>query len=157
MPYATSHRSNKHMLIGLIIAISLLSFNHSYAYDLTGTWKLTSFKSYIAKNSQPYNCYSPTGLLIYTNTGYMAVGFNCMVAKQSQNPNYDPSKMTFYMGKYSLNGDIVTHSVMNASDPAYYDKNLQRTIKFIDNNHLLFIATDSKGNEYKLIWQRVEK
>lgn len=142
--------SCKKIFISIFI---LFVSSNALAFTLTGTWKLISAEMQTDKNSWKPYCNSPTGLLLYTPQGYMAAGFNCMQKQNAQKPSYKPEDMTFYMGKYILKDNQVTHIVTNSSDPTYYGKNLEREIQPIDQDDM-YLVVKQDGKQFRLKWHR---
>lgn len=127
---------------------------HASTFNLIGTWKLLSTEEQDQNGTWQPQCHTPTGILIYAASGYMAVAVNCMRAENSKTPSFTPQDMTFYAGQYSLQQDKVIHFVQNSSDPAYYGKALVRKIKILDTNKIILIVNGTK-HLVQLTWQRI--
>ena len=140
-----------------LLALCLFSFicANVYAFDLVGTWKLISIEKQDKTNTWEPDCHSPTGLLTYTASGYMAAGINCMKSTNSNEPSFNMQDMTFYIGKYTMNGNEVIHHVQNASDRNYYGKNLVRKLQVINKNQLVLIVKGKNENLVRLKWLRL--
>ena len=134
----------------MLFVLPILNVN---AASLVGTWKLSSFEMH-ASNKQLISCHSPTGLLTYTSTGYVAVGFNCMQADNSKQPSFKLDDMTFYTGKYQVKGNKVIHFTQNGSSPDYYNKKLVRQIDLLTAKKLV-LSLKQKGNSIVVKWDRV--
>jgi hypothetical protein len=141
----------RYVIIGLMICFFPLA--NSYASTLVGAWKLTSFEMHSSHKQSP-PCYSPSGLLTYTATGYVSVGFNCMKTNDSKQPSFKLDDMTFYTGKYVVKGNNVIHITQNGSGPDYYDKKLLRKIDLLTDNELV-LSLKQEGNLIVLKWDRV--
>lgn len=136
----------------LLICILSIAAINSYATNLIGTWKLVSVEKQIKNNRWESDCYSPTGFLIYTANGYMAAGINCM-QNDTFKPSFESKDMTFYMGKYTVNKNIVVHQVLNTSNKNLYGKILERKIEIINNNEI-YLVLENK-NTIRLRWKKI--
>lgn len=137
----------------MAIAFLLISTN-LYAFEIAGTWKLISIERKDNNQWKP-DCHSPTGLLIYTDSGYMAAGVNCMLAKKTAQPSFDEKDMTFYMGTYSLKQNSIIHHVINANSTAYYGKDLMRKIQIISDDKINLLVKNKRGQIIRLQWKRI--
>lgn len=125
----------------------------AHATSLVGTWRLSSFEITNPSKNTPI-CHSPTGLLTYTASGYVAVGFNCMKNINSSDPSFKLEDMTFYTGKYRVEGNKVIHLTENGSSPAYFKKKLERHIDLLTDKKLI-LSLNQKGSHIIVKWDRV--
>ncbi len=128
----------------------------TYAFNLTGTWKLLSIERQTKSDHWIPDCASPKGLLIYTAEGYMAAGINCMKTPHSKIPSFSHKDMTFYMGKYSFNQHYVIHSVITSDSGSLYGKNLTRKI-IIKNKNQIILLVNKDHHLIRLKWQKIKK
>lgn len=127
-----------------------------YAFNLVGTWKLVSIEQQERNRKWQTDCYAPTGLLIYTSSGYMSAGINCMENAKHNTPSFNPKNLTFYMGKYLIKNNTITHSVQNSSNAKYYGKHLVREFKIVNANEIILIVKNTKDKLVRLKWSRIE-
>jgi hypothetical protein len=133
---------------------------------LVGTWKLVSGSSTTSngeRNKAPYGA-DPIGLLSYGN-GRMTVlisydGRKSLSAGGGSLEEQAGAFKTFfaYAGRYTFNGDIVTHHVEISSIPNYVDKDLVRNVKF-QGDQIILVTPPTRINgeiqTVELIWQRL--
>lgn len=139
-------------IIFLLVASLFIITCNSYAMNLVGTWKLLTIERQVKNGRWQLDCSSPTGFLIYAADGYMAAGINCM-KDNTFIPSFENKDMTFYIGKYTINKNIVIHQVLNTSNPNLYGENLERKIIAINNNEM-YLVLETK-NLVRLKWERV--
>jgi len=150
------------------IAFSAGAFGHTNN-KLVGTWKLVSASSTTPtgeRSETPYGP-SPMGFLTYTEDGrvtclisyggrkLLSVGGGTLKRQEEQAEAFN----TFlaYAGRYTLNGDKVTHSIEISSIQNYVDRDLVRSIKFHGDRIILVTpptAVNGKIQTVELIWQR---
>jgi hypothetical protein len=137
---------------------------------LVGTWKLVSVSSTAStgeRNETPYGA-SPAGLLIYTGDGRMTAVISYdgrtplsfgRVGLALQEEQAEAFK-TFlaYAGRYTLNGDKMTHHVEVSSIQNYVNKDLVRKVKF-EGDRITLVAPPTPVNgeiqTVELTWQRL--
>lgn len=134
---------------------------------LVGTWKLVSASSATSAGeaSEPPYGSSPVGFLTYTEDGRVTA----LISHGGRNPlsigggtlqeQADAFK-TFlaYAGRYTLDGDKVTHHVEIASIQNFVDRDLVRKIKF-EGDRITLITPPTRVNgkiqTIELNWQRL--
>ena len=133
---------------------------------LVGTWKLLSASSATRTGEpceSPYGP-SPGGFLTYTDDGRVTAlisydGRKPLSVGASSEEQAEAFK-TFlaYAGRYSLNGDKVTHHIEVSSIQNYVGKELVRTVKFQGDRITLVTPptpVNGKVQIVELIWQRL--
>jgi len=137
--------------------------------NLAGTWTLVSASASTASGERgdgPFGP-SPTGILIYTREGRMAV----MVSYSGRKPlPADPFLATMeeraeafttffgYAGRYTLSGDKVIHHAEISSLQNFVGADLVRLIKFQGDRIVLVsppMSIDGKTQTLELVWNRV--
>jgi Lipocalin-like domain len=134
---------------------------------LAGTWKLVSVSSTTPKGERsetPYGA-NPTGLLTYTTDGRVTalISYDGRKLLSSGGGTLEEQAEAFktffgYAGRYTLNGDKVTHVVEISSIQNYVDKDLVRSVKF--EGHRIILVTppalvNGKMQTFELIWERL--
>jgi hypothetical protein len=134
---------------------------------LIGTWKLVSAASTTStgeRNETPYGP-NPTGFLTYTEDGrvtaLISYGGRKPLGTLASLEEQAEAFKTFlaYAGRYTLNGDEVTHHVEISSIQSYVGKDLVRNVKFQGDQILLVTPpTPVKGTiqTFELIWQPLQ-
>jgi hypothetical protein len=139
------------------------------ADKLVGTWKLVAASSTTAageRSETPYGP-NPVGFLTYGDgrvTALISYGGRkpLSVAGGSAAPVEEQAEAfkTFlaYAGRYTLNGDKVTHHIEISSIQNYVDKDLVRSVKF-QGDQIILVAPPTRVNgkmqTVELIWQRL--
>ena len=126
----------------------------AHAFDLVGTWQLLSIER-LNTNGQWQNddCHAPKGMIIYTVSGDMAAGLNCMNAQDAA-PGFAEHDAVFYVGTYTRQDNLILHHVQNSSSPIYYGTTQTRELEIL-NDHEMFLRVKSKTGEYvKLKWRK---
>jgi hypothetical protein len=137
--------------------------------NLTGTWTLVSAVASTAsgeRGDSPFGP-SPTGILIYTREGRMAV----MVSYSGRKPlPADPFLATMeeraeafttffaYAGRYTLTGDKVIHHAEISSLQNFAGTDLVRLLKFQGDRIILVsppMSINSRMQTLQLVWERV--
>jgi hypothetical protein len=137
--------------------------------NLAGTWKLVSASASTDNGERLESSFgpSPTGTLIYTPDGRMAV----MVSNGGRKPlpadtflasveERAEAFTTFfcYAGRYSLMGDKVIHHVEISSLESFVGMDLVRLIKF-QGDRMSLVSPPMSINRItqtlELVWQRV--
>jgi lipocalin-like protein len=133
---------------------------------LVGTWKLVSASSTTKsgeRNEAPYGA-SPAGLLMYGDGRMTALisydGRKSLSAGGGSLEEQAEGFKTFlaYAGRYTLNGDKVTHHVEISSIQNYVGRDLIRNIEFRGDQIVLVTPPtriDGKIQIVELIWQRL--
>ncbi|MBS0358034.1 MAG: lipocalin-like domain-containing protein [Proteobacteria bacterium] len=139
----------------ILIAFIFLFVENANAFTLVGTWKLNAIEKQNQNKSWESDCNSPTGLITYTSSGYVSVGLNCMKSKNSQEPSFTLEDTAFYVGKYSVNKNVVTHIIQNSSAFKFYGKTLERELQILNDNSMFLIVKRQDGGLVRLKWERV--
>jgi Lipocalin-like domain len=137
--------------------------------NLTGAWKLVSASASTASGEpgdSPFGP-NPTGILIYTGEGRMAVmvsnsGRKSLPADTFLAPIEERAEAftTFfaYAGRYTLAGDKITHHVEISSLQNFVGLDLVRLIKFQDDRIILVsppMSINRKTQTLELVWEHV--
>jgi hypothetical protein len=120
-----------------------------------GTYKLESFE--IEETSGLKRSWGKDvhGLLIYTTDGYMSVNINKALEDKSENESKNIfDSILCYSGTYTVEGDVITHRVTEASNPQRIGKELIRYAKTEGFRVTLSSPKESFGTAY-LVWQRI--
>ena len=123
--------------------------------DINGTWALESF-NIIESTGQikPWG-HNTTGLLLYTPSGHMSVSINRAVDPGGSNSPKDIfDSILFYAGFYSINANIISHKVTNASNPSRIGKDMIRHAKLQDSLLELKSPVESFGQAV-LVWRKI--
>jgi hypothetical protein len=137
--------------------------------QLVGTWRLVSASSTSStggRNETPYGP-GPSGLLTYSEDGRVTALIS-YGGRKALSVGGGPSALeeqaeafkTFlaYAGRYTLNGEKVTHQIEISSIQNYVGKDLVRRIKFQDDQIILITPptpVNGKIQTVELIWQRL--
>ena len=123
--------------------------------SVTGTWKLESFDIIGPKGeTRPWG-HNTAGLLLYTLNGHMSVSINRAIVPIGSNTPKDLfDSILFYAGTYSIEGNVISHQVTNASNPSRIGKEMIRYAKLIDGLLELKSPVESFGQAI-LVWRRV--
>jgi Lipocalin-like domain len=133
---------------------------------LVGTWKLVSASSTTRsgkRNETPYGR-TPTGLLTYSAGRVFAmISYDSRKSLSAGGGNPEEQAEAFktflaYAGRYTFNGDKVTHHVEVSSIQNYVGKDLVRTVKF-QGDQIVLVTPPTRINgeiqTIELIWQRL--
>jgi hypothetical protein len=136
---------------------------------LVGTWKLVSASSTTSKGepSEPPYGLNPAGFLTYTDDGRVTAlisyggrkllsGGGGTLALQEQAEAF--KTFLAYAGRYTLNGDKVSHHVEISSIQNYVDRDLVRSVKFEDDRIILVTPptpVNGKIQTVELTWERL--
>src|SRR5437773_2137106 len=123
--------------------------------DLVGEWSLQEFTITDTSGKQVSwrdNC---TGLLIYTNNGYMSVSINSNITGDKTLPANKYDSILCYSDMFEIENNVIKHKVMNASDPSRVGKELIREAIFEDNT-LTLIGKGEFGIA-KLSWNKIKR
>lgn len=134
---------------------------------LVGTWKLVSASSTTSagdRDETPYGA-SPAGFLTYTDDGRVTALISYGGRKSLSFGGGAPEEQaqafkTFlaYAGRYTFDGDKVTHHIEISSIENYVGKDLVRTVTFHQDRITLVTPPtpmNGKNQTVKLIWQRL--
>jgi hypothetical protein len=159
-----------------LVAATLIALSGSVSAQtrnrLLGTWKLVSASSSTAtgaRNNAPYGP-NPTGVLIYTSEGRMAVMISygsrkpLSVADRVAAPTAERAEAfaTFlaYSGRYTVTGDKVVHHVELASIQNWVNTDQIRVVKYQGDRITLItppIALNGRTEIFELVWERVRR
>jgi Lipocalin-like domain len=136
---------------------------------LAGTWTLVAASASTAsgeRSDSPFGP-SPTGILMYTREGRMAV----MISYSGRKPlPADPFLATIeeraeafttffaYAGRYTLTGDKVIHHAEISSEQNFVGTDLVRLIEFQGDRIILVsppMSINRKTQTFELVWERV--
>jgi hypothetical protein len=138
--------------------------------NLVGTWKLVSASSTTSsgERSEPPYGPSPAGFLTYTGDGRVTALISYAGRKPvsfgAETPALQAEQAeafkTFlaYAGRYTLNGDKVSHHIEISSIQNFVGKDLVRTVKFKGDQIILTTPptpVNGKIQIIELIWQRL--
>ena len=145
------------------------SFRHTHD-KLVGVWKLVSASSTTStgeRSETPYGP-SPVGYLTYTGDGWVTalISYDGRKPLSSgaaglalQEEQAEAFRTFFaYAGRYTLNGDKVTHHVEISSIQNYVSRDLVRNVKFQGDQIILVTPptpVNGKIQTVELIWQRL--
>ena len=136
--------------------------------QLIRTWKLVGAVSTTAsgdRNETPYRA-NPSGLLTYSPEGrviaLISFGERKPLSMRASTEEKAEAFETFlaYAGRYSLNGNKVTHQVEISSIQNYVKRDLIRTVSFDGNRMTLTTPPTSisgKTQTIELTWQRLSE
>jgi hypothetical protein len=114
---------------------------------LLGVWKLNEFT--LTNNGTTRHWRTEAhGLLIYDKSGYMSVSINSII-----NDDSVLDSVLFYAGTYTLEGSVVRHKVLNATDPNRIGIELLRVATFSDDGLLCLVAQGDFGTA-TLTWRK---
>lgn len=135
--------------------------------SLIGTWKLLSALSTTPageRSETPYGL-DPSGLLTYTEDGRVAAIISYGGRKLLAGPiatlqeQAEAFKTFFaYAGRYSLNGDKITHQIEISSIQNYVGRDLVRSVKLQGDQIILVTPptpVNGKIQVVELTWQRL--
>jgi lipocalin-like protein len=133
---------------------------------LVGTWKLVSASSTTAtgeRNQTPYGA-SPEGFLTYGGGRVTAlISYDGRKSLSMGGGSLEEQAEAFktflaYAGRYTFNGEQVTHHVEVSSIQNYVHRDLVRYVKFQDDQIILVTPPtriNGKIQTVELIWQRL--
>ena len=142
------------------------AFGHQNA-KLVGTWKLVSASSATRAGERcetPYGP-SPAGFLTYTDDGRVTALISydgrkpLSVGAGSEEQAEAFKTFLAYAGRFSLDGDEVTHYIEVSSIQNYVGKELVRTVRFQGDQITLVTPptpVNGKVQIVELIWQRLQ-
>ena len=122
--------------------------------DVVGAWALESFRAGQPDGTEIDWCLNPTGLLIYTETGFMSVGINCDKNTPPNGPSQEAGHRLFYTGRYEIDADrgAVVHHVVNSSLEKFLGKDLVR-LATLNGDQLVLFTVGEKRNTLK--WKKL--
>ena len=174
-----SHRANGierriRMRIAILAMAEFIALSAGLLADandkLVGTWKLVSATSTTPngeRNETPYGT-GPAGFLTYFDNGRvtaiisyggrkpLSVGGGVLKVQEEQAEAF--KTFLAYSGRYTLNGDKVTHHIEISSIQNYVDKDMVRTVKFEGDRVTLITPpapVNGKIQTVELVWQRL--
>jgi hypothetical protein len=121
--------------------------------NILGTWELARFE--IAANDGSVKNWGPNprGLLIYTEDGRMSVSINRDPQPAESEAQSILNSILFYAGSYSVDGNVIRHSVTLASNPERVGRDMIRYAEFHGDEIHLKTPKESYGVA-NLIWRR---
>jgi hypothetical protein len=135
---------------------------------LVGTWKLVSAASKTSKGEPgeaPYGL-NPAGFLTYTADGRVTalISYGGRKALSGAGGTLEEQAEAFktflaYAGRYTIDGDKVTHTIEVSSIQNYVDRNLVRSIQFQGDRIILVTPptlVNGKIQTVELVWQRLQ-
>ncbi len=140
------------MLRTLLYILILSICIPAYAFNLTGTWHLVSIERQNASKQWINDCHEPSGMIIYTASGDMATGLNCM--QTNGTPSFAPQDTAFYIGTYTRQDNLIFHVVHNSSSPLYYGTTQTRELEIINPNEMYLRIKTKTGENVRLKWKR---
>ncbi|MGD0132168.1 MAG: lipocalin-like domain-containing protein [Bryobacteraceae bacterium] len=139
----------------------------SVSNKLVGTWKLVSASTTTStgeRSETPYGL-DPVGFLTYTDDGRITAMISHSARKAlfsgggSLEEQAEAFKTFFgYAGRYTVNGDKVTHHVEISSIENYVGRDLVRNVKFQGDRITLVTPptpVNGKTQIFELIWERL--
>lgn len=129
--------------------------------DLVGVWTLEgTWAEDAAGNRTPTQGDDPTGMIIYTADGYMTATTGRGDRKLPATGASDAEKaMAFnsyihYAGRWTLDGNVVTHHIEHGLDPNWVGTSRDRTIDH-QGDRMVFsgLGGDGKTNAV-IVWRR---
>jgi hypothetical protein len=158
-------------LLMLVLQLAVLAPMTAFASSPeVGVWRLTSVVAVEEETGATTNRFGakPDGYLIFSPDGYMSVVIN---ADGLQPISGNPEKlteekarlfstMTAHAGKYQISEGRLIHRVDVAHDPKMVGTDLQRTLRFLNDNLLESTVPpitnpDGKKVRVVLLWKRV--
>jgi hypothetical protein len=134
---------------------------------LVGTWKLVSASTTTStgeRSEVPYGL-NPVGFLTYTEDGRIAamISHGRRKALSSGGGSLEEQAEAFktffgYAGRYTVNGDKVTHQVEISSIENYVGRDLVRNVEFQGDRITLVTPptpVNGKTLTFELIWERL--
>ena len=120
-----------------------------------GTWALVSFNIIEPTGKiRPWG-QNITGLLLYTPNGHMSVSINRTLDPVGTNSPKDLlDSILFYAGTYSIEGNIISHRVTNASNPSRIGKEMIRHGNLKDGLLELKSPVESFGQAV-VVWRQI--
>jgi hypothetical protein len=152
-----------------IIAFSAIAFGQKND-KLVGAWKLVSASSTTPSGERSETPYgpSPMGFLTYTEDGRVTSlisygGRKLLSASGGALKRQEEQVEAFntflaYAGRYTLDGDKVTHSIEISSIQNYVGRDLVRSVKFEGDRIILVTPptpVNGKIQTVELIWHRL--
>ena len=122
---------------------------------VVGTWRLETFEiEDLAGQKRPWGR-NTHGLLIYSSTGHMSASINREIENRSENWHQNLfDSILFYSGTFSVEGDTITHSVTEASNPERIGKQMIRHATLVGDLLQLRSPKEKFGTAH-LTWRRV--
>lgn len=162
------------LALGLIACQEGASNDESMAQDLTGTWRLVSYRLISAEGGTTYPFgETPEGQIIYTATGEMSAHLMYPGAEPGDLSGLDATEVfarvsrTYiaYYGAYTVDAvaGTVTHHVRGSLRPTWVGTNQVREFELLDGDRSSLTATTPRDTNFSvnyvganvLIWERV--
>jgi hypothetical protein len=134
--------------------------------DLVGTWQLVSASGISAageRGETPFGA-NPPGFLTYTDDGRVSAVISYGGRKPlSLNPSPQEQAEAFktflaYAGRYTFDGNQVTHHVEVSSIQNFVNRDLVRSVRF-EGERIVLVAppgpVNGKIQTVELVWQRL--
>jgi hypothetical protein len=136
-------------------------------HKLVGTWRLVSASSTTSSGERSESPYGddPVGFLTYTADARVTalISYSGRESLSFGGGTLEEQAKAFktflaYAGRYTLNGDRLTHHIEVSSIHNYVDKDLVRSIRFEGDRIILVTPptpVNGKIQTVELIWQRL--
>ena len=122
---------------------------------IAGAWTLESFNIIEPTGEIRAWGQNTTGLLIYTADRHMSVSINRLIEPVGSNSSKDLfDSILFYAGTYSIVENIISHKVINASNPSRIGKEMIRHANLKDGLLELKSPVESFGQAV-LVWRKI--
>lgn len=123
--------------------------------NIIGAWALESFVIENPEGESRNWGTNTSGILIYTESGYMSVSINKNVENKStvEAQNFFDS-ILFYSGTFVVDGNTIKHKVTQASSPARIGKEMIRSGS-LDGNLLTLISPPESFGRAILKWRKI--
>lgn len=128
--------------------------------DLLGTWVLVSCISHQGETAVSTFGEPPAGQLQYTADGRMSAFLMDPAWAAAGDPRADSFTQFFaYAGRWERKGDLITHDILFASQPARVGTRFVRQIDVIDDDTIALVTqpeASKSGRRYvtRLVWRR---
>jgi hypothetical protein len=122
--------------------------------DFVGVWKLVKSENPMPDGSLVTYCNGVHGYIIYTAEGYVSVSLNCGPKVSDNEPADISGRKFFYTGTFTLEGNVVTHHLENASDVQLIGTDSVRTAGLIGS--VLVLTGVNQGQTFSAYWQKVK-
>ena len=140
----------------LVILSFILAYNAptiASPNSLVGTWILEKSENPMPDGSVASYCTGVHGMIIYTAEGYVSVALNCAAQGDGVEPADISGRKFFYSGTFAFDGQSVTHTMLNASQPELIGSSFARKVT-IDGDHLI-LSGNNQGQQFSAYWKRV--
>lgn len=121
--------------------------------DLVGTWRLVGYAVKTKKELLVWTA-AATGILIYSTEGYMSAVLNFDHDKVPEGTR-KPDRVTLcYAGRVEITNGVITHHVIQASDPTWLGRKLERFPTWLEDGKLRLEGQGTLGRGI-ITWERV--